>query len=532
MSIGDSMKYLKCLVYWILLLGLLAVGAFPVHAAPASLGEVVSLSNEFVQVLVSPQGQFTIGSVGGDPLIAGDDNKVLVYGYDRGAWTSFTSVRVVSGGGPRDYLLRDGVTEPPLVSGDSVTIAWMLGDVRAQQVLTLANNPFTDRRDTVKIATSVTNVSSREVQAGVRVMIDTMIGGNDFAPFFVPETGNTSQEQEYGGGEIPVYWKAFEASDYNVGSLKGQGIILGQEATPPDRFILASWPRIGATFWDYAITPGMEVGDSAVALYWNPKALQPAESMTYVTYYGLAGVGGGKAWIDASQTVTSRQPEFQATLWVANNSDADFTGGRATLSLPAGLALAAGESMAKPLSRVPLSGGAQSVSWRLVASGDRDAEYPYSVNVAFESGSAPLSAEAAVRYQLVLTPTPTHPPTPTKTPLPTSTPTPSPTLMPTPTPTPLPFALFPLIPDTRWNWRPWLLLLLPLALLLLLLLRRPARRLPPPPPARPSRPCQPTAPGEPRNARPRPGGQDITPDRPSGRGLPGGGPPPPPPPQG
>ncbi len=77
------MEALKHLVSGILLLGLLVAETFPVDAAPASAGEIVNLSNEFVQVLVNEQGQFTIGSVGGDPLIAGDDNKVLVYGYDR-----------------------------------------------------------------------------------------------------------------------------------------------------------------------------------------------------------------------------------------------------------------------------------------------------------------------------------------------------------------------------------------------------------------------------------------------------------------
>ncbi len=262
------------------------------------------------------------------------------------------------------------------------------------------------------------------------------------------------------------------------------------------------------TFWDYAITPGMEVGDSAVALYWNPKTLQPAESVTYVTYYGLAGVGGGKAWIDASQAVTSTQPEFQATLWVANNSDADFTGGEATLSLPAGLALAAGESAAKPLPRVPPNGGAQSVSWRLVASGDRDAEYPYSVNVAFESGSRPLSAEAVVRYQA-------HPFAHADAFADTNQDAvthqhPSPT--PSPTPTPLPFSLLPLVPDTRWNWWPWLLAVVApgvavVAPVAATKATRPTSAAGSAPAAAPAN-CA----GEPRNTRPRPSGQDITPD--------------------
>ncbi len=108
-----------------------------------------------------------------------------------------------------DYSLIETAAELPSVSGDSVTTGWTLPDVRVQQVLTLAINPFTDRRDTVKIATTVANASGREVQAGVRLMIDTMIGNNDLAPFFIPETGNTSQEQEYLGAETPCLLESF-----------------------------------------------------------------------------------------------------------------------------------------------------------------------------------------------------------------------------------------------------------------------------------------------------------------------------------
>lgn len=528
------MRSSRCLVCVILFLSLLLSGARLGDAASVRADEIVNLSNEFIRVWVSATGQFTVGSVGGDPATASDDNRVLIYGYDRKPGTSFTTVRVFPGESGTDYKLIGLAEEGPTISGNSVTTSWRLPEVQVQQILTLVTNPYTGRPDTVKIETRVTNVSSGDIRAGVRLMIDTMIGSNDDAPFFIPGTGNTSQEQEYLGAEVPPYWKAFEARDYNVESLKGQGILLDQEATPPDRFILANWPRIKDTFWVYAVTSGMELGDSAVALYWDPKTLQPAESSVYVTYYGLAGVGGGKAWIDAPQTVTSIQSEFEATLWVTNLSDADFVGGEATLSLPAGLVLAAGESVRKPLPNVPLNGGAQSVSWRLVAAGDRDAEYPYSVRAVFESGSQPLLAEATVRYQLILTPTPTQTPVPTRTPAPTSTHTASPTPMPTPTPTPLPSSLLPFVPDTRWNWPPWLLLLLPLGLLLLLLLRKPRRRTPPSPPARPSQRYSPTATGEQRSSRPRPSGRDITPDdkRQSGRGLPGEDPPPPPLPPG
>jgi hypothetical protein len=326
-----------------------------------------------------------------------------------------------------------------------------------------------------------------------------MIGENDDAPFFIPDTGNTSQEHEYIGAAIPSYWKAFEASDYSPASLKGQGLLTDFGTTPPDRFVVASWRRIKDTVWDYSITPGRETGDSAVAIYWLPKKLQPGESVTWITCYGLAGVGGGTAWFDAPLTVTSLAPEFKTTLWISNKSEADFAGGEATLTLPPGLLFATGETARKPLPRVPKNGGAQSVSWQLVATGNVDVDYPYSATVAFQSGSGPLTAETTVRYQKVSTPTPTY--TPTSTPTPTLT----------PTPTPCPTSLVPFVPDTCWLWWPWLLLIPLLAVLIGVLLWRRQQRPPPPPVAPTHVKPRPTAPVWPAEKKPtKPSGADVT----------------------
>ncbi len=224
------------------------------------------------------------------------------------------------------------------------------------------------------------------------------------------------------------------------------------------------------------VDPNRPVGDSAVALYWEPKELAPGAAATWVTYYGLAGVGGGNAWIDAPVNITSDEPGFSATLWVTNLSDADFTGGEARIVLPQGLRLAEGETERKPMASVPVNGGAQSVTWRLVGDGQADATYPYSATVTFQAGSGPLSADASVAYRYLAPPAPTV------------TTEPSPTA--TPTNTPVPPVVAPVVPAQTQPERtfPWWLLLLPLLLLplLLLLFRRRSER---PASARRAAPC-------------------------------------------
>lgn len=465
-------------------------------AAPAGqfTPERETLGNEAIEADVSAFGQFTIGTVAGDPGTPDDDERRLMFGHGGGGFTSFTSARIIRDGAQQDFPLLRRSGSQPEVGPDVATMRWQAADVDITQELAPALNPYTDRADTMKITVSATNNGTGSAQVGIRVMLDTMIGGNDRAPFFVPGTGNFDVETEYAADQMPAYWKAFEAPDYSPTSLKGQGILTGFGATPPDRFVIARWPHIKDTVWDYEITEGENVGDSAVALYWFPVELAVGESVTWVTYYGLAGMGGGSAWFDAPVNITSPAPEFAATFWVSNLSDADFTGGEAVLTLPPGLQLAEGETLNKPMPTVPVNGGAQSVIWRLVGTGDADADYPYSATVTFADGSPQLSAESSVHYQFIAAAQPAA--TATLTPEPTETPAP----------------VVPLAPAPRAGlpWWPLLLLIPLLAIpLIWLLTRRKAAPVRTPPPR--TAPHAPPARFDPPAARPAsPTGADVT----------------------
>ena len=455
---------------------LVLTAGLPLPAQAQRLGQSrtggpVTVKNDYIEVRANDWGQYTIGTLGGDPATADDDGRRLTYGHGGLGFTSFTTLRVVSGGQTDDFPLLQNSEPPPHEQNGALTANWLMDGVAIAQTLAPATNPYTNRADTIRIALTATNTSGQAVSAGLRIMLDTMIGDNDQAPFFVPGTGNFNNEREFSRDQMPAYWKAFEATDYSPASLKGQGIITGLDATAPDRLVFAAWPSIKNTAWDYRVAPNLSVGDSAVALYWEPKDLAPGASITWVTYYGLAGAGGGNAWIDAPVNITSAEPEFNATLWVANLSDADFTGGEARIVLPQGLRLAPGETERKPMATVPVSGGAQSVTWRLVGDGTVDATYPYSATATFQTGSRPLSANAQVAYRFIA-------------PLPAATVTARPSPTATSTNTPNPPVAAPIAPAPTQSDRPfpWWLLLIPLVLLPLLFLL--VRRRPAPPPTR------------------------------------------------
>lgn len=406
------------------------------EAAQAGEPPAIIVDNDFIRVAVDDDGQFVIGTTGGDPDLPVDDNKRLLYGYPDDIWSSFATVRVIADGTTEDFRLLDRVpAEGPVRQDNTIITTWLLNQVQVTQRLELAFNVYTGREDTIRIQYTLVNVGSTPRAAGVRSMLDIAIGRvgpvveGDGAPYFVPGAGNLIHEAEF-VGNIPAIWKAFESLEFDPASTKGQGILVGPGATPPDRLVLARWGRFEQTdgirfhAWDYTVDPSADLRlDSAVAMYWNPQELAPGASRTVTTFYGLAGPGGGQAWIDAPIALVCPDLTFSATHWVANTGDEPFTNGSATIALPGELELVEG-SPTQPLGDIP-PGGARSATWRIRPRAGVEGAFRYSVTSQFETGTEPLTAESSVQVPLCAPPE-----TPTPTPIVT------PAVGPTPTPTP------------------------------------------------------------------------------------------------
>jgi hypothetical protein len=272
---------------------------FTVRADPRSI------LNQYLRTNIASDGRFVIGTTGGDPSTSADDNKRLLFGYPWSIWSSFATLRVVSGGSTTDYQLGKDVapTSGPSSNGTTLTTVWEVGGVRVEQRLYFDTNPDTGRPDTTAIEYQLTNISTSQRQVGLRLLLDTMIGDNDGAPFFAPGYGNITQERDFSSGSIPDYWIAWESPTFDPNGLKAKGFLRGSGITTPNRLIIAHWddglcpgtgPGLFSTAWDYTVNPNISITcDSAVALYYNPVVLNPGQSRTVRTYYGLAGTGGG-----------------------------------------------------------------------------------------------------------------------------------------------------------------------------------------------------------------------------------------------
>jgi hypothetical protein len=207
--------------------------------------------------------------------------------------------------------------------------------------------------------------SSEPRQVGLRLMIDTLIGANDGVPFVVPgHSGIVDQAVTLISSDIPDFIQAIEQAD-----LVNPGVIVhltlrGGDATPPDRVDLAGWYHPDAD-WDI-ITPVGGVGtplyregdpwtvpDSTVALYYNPLTLNPGESRSIVTFYGLGGISSTSSGNATLSLAFARQVTVGDSFWIVAMVVNPTDGQTLQLTLPEGLTLIDGHTTEKPVTFSP-----------------------------------------------------------------------------------------------------------------------------------------------------------------------------------
>lgn len=236
--------------------------------------------NDYIEYVVDSDGLYTVGTTGGNPALSTDNYQFLLYEHGNPG-TTFTTV-VVNG---NEYIYgEDGLVTAPYFSGNTNISAAKYGNVSVRQEISLVRNVSTQREDVVEIKYIVKNTGSSTVNLGMRIMLDTMLADNDDAPFRVPGVGDVTTEMEFAGNSIPQYWQAFDSlTDPKVVSY---GNFLSG-AIKPDKVQFASWPGVRSDYWDYRVTNGMSIGDSAVCVIWE-RRLAPGQQETYVTRYGLS----------------------------------------------------------------------------------------------------------------------------------------------------------------------------------------------------------------------------------------------------
>jgi hypothetical protein len=231
--------------------------------------------------------------------------------------------------------------------------------------------------DTCLVYYAVRNQGTLPHKVGLRILLDTYIGDNDGVPFTIPgRKGFVTTKEDLAGDQVPDYIEVVERPNdaENPGTMARlalKGIRLpGIELTEPDRLCIGRFPG-ARTRWDWRPQDMTDkeggAPDSAVAIYWPYKELEPKETRHMAFTYGLSQLDIGDRLVVSAPSSVVPGREFVITCYVYNSSQ----GQKVKLDLPEGLALASGEKEEKVVDE---AAARTQVFWRVKA--DKEGKFP------------------------------------------------------------------------------------------------------------------------------------------------------------
>lgn len=301
-----------------------------------------SMYNNCLKLVVANNGLYTLGTTNGDPLSSTDNDKTMIYGFPSTSSTSFSTI--VVDGVAKMYQANNGAFD---AENKAHVSSMAIGNLVAVQTLRFVANESTGREDVLEMRLDVRNNDTVAHNVGGRIMIDTMLGSNDRAPFRVPGTGDVTTETEYVGADVPAYWQAFDS--LSNPSIIAQGSFRRNNSNPPSLVQFVNWGDVSDDLWGYQVTPGRSNGDSAVTAVWNEGVLQPGQTVTFKTCYGLSELTQDlnpplTLSVSSDSTVnlniTEELAEVLFTSYVENIGDEDAENVYVRIELPNGWSLA------------------------------------------------------------------------------------------------------------------------------------------------------------------------------------------------
>lgn len=318
---------------------------------------VIKIENEYIEIVVNTSedatGRFAVLTTGGDPTRVDDNNNFLIYGLGKPV-TSYSTIRIdktnyVFGGKTSKRAGLNGnygeVVTPPVQREDGIYTAYLYGDIFVEQILDLTISTTTGKPDTASIRYCITNQGSMTQDLGLRVVLDTMLGNNDGAPFRVRDMAVVSDSM-FVGDEIPAFVQAFD--DLIKPAVMAQANLAGPEVTKPNRVYFTNWGSLADGVWDFNFQlerdftrEGEFELDSAMAIYWDQQPLAPGESRNFVTHYGLGGISIAKGYLSLGLStvnkVAANSLPFDVVGYVQNTGDGIAHDVSVKLNLPVGL---------------------------------------------------------------------------------------------------------------------------------------------------------------------------------------------------
>lgn len=339
--------------------------------------------NDYIVIVVNQndnaQGRFAVETTGGAPARENDDNKPLVYGRPT-PWTSYTTVwiddeKYVFGGETQRRAGKDAkygeVVQEPTIEDNQIITRSKFDDLIVEQILSIVKSSTTGLADTAQIQYRVINEGEEDKKVGLRIMLDTMLGENDGAPFRLGEDTIASDKLYY-DKQLDNFWQSFDSiSNPEVTS---QGTFIGPDVSTPDRVYFSDWGSMADGVWDFDFNPGEEFVrkgeyeiDSAMAMYWVPEVVEAGDSKTYISKYGLGGITIVPGILSlgvtspAEVTLDKNNQSFPVVAYLENTSDIEAKNVELNLKLPDGFEA---EEKIRNLGDME-SGGISQITWNV-----------------------------------------------------------------------------------------------------------------------------------------------------------------------
>lgn len=250
-------------------------------------------------------GGFAIETAEGNPKKALDNNIPLLYAEDkeRSNGTSFVTVRI----GNKDYVFGQDYgffglnshLDTPVISeeGRLMTIPWTINDITVTLKVALGTDVNSDITGNAGISFEVKNNSGKSEEISVRLLLDTALGNEIDAPYFVVDEAirPTMTETEFSGESFPAQIRCVDSlsNPTKLSYILTKGWNGGVEA---NKIIVGHWANLANT--RYAYTPdtycdftnysnAYKEPDSAAAIYWENKTLEGGASFSGEMLYGV-----------------------------------------------------------------------------------------------------------------------------------------------------------------------------------------------------------------------------------------------------
>jgi hypothetical protein len=259
-----------------------------------------------------------------------------------------------------------------------------LQKVRVIQDISIRRGGQSGKLDTCLVQYKLRNRDTRVHNVGIRIMLDTFIGGNDGVPFTIPgQAGLCTTWRVFNKAEdVPDFIQALEKPN-----LRDPGTVAylqlrfsaNEGLERPSSLRLCHWPSPNAR---WLVLPKPIHEDSAAVIYWGAAPLAAGGDRRVGFSYGLGAVAGGEGEghlaLSLGGTLVAGE-DFYATAYI----DKPLPRESLTLPLPPGVQLTDGERAEKSVPAEHSSTYAE-ISWRVRATD----EGVYTIKVRSNNGAS------------------------------------------------------------------------------------------------------------------------------------------------